>query len=125
MTLRAYLITMILTTIVSWILWFMVLTIVDPLVTTWVGFFLFYFSLFLSLLGTAAILGFFLRFVIIKQVLAFRLVKDAFRQSFLFAVLLVVSLVLLSLDLFTWLNLLILVMGLSILEYLLLSYEKK
>lgn len=124
MTLKGYSVIMVFTTIISWILWTMIITVVDPEVTNWIGFVLFYFSLFLSLLGTSALVGFFIR-IMMKQELVFRLVKDAFRQSFLFSSLILVSLFLLSKDLFSWLNVVFLVLGLSVLEFVLLSYEQK
>jgi len=115
---------MILATIISWGLWAMIVALVDPEVTSWIGFSLFYFSLFLSLLGTSALLGFFVR-ILIKQELVFRLLKDAFRQSFLFSFLILASLLLLSRNLFSWLNVSFLIISLSILEFFLLSYEQK
>jgi len=84
---------------------------------------LFYFSLFLAVVGTAALIGFVVRFVALKQKLAFYLVKEAFRQSFLFSILVVVSLILLSKGFFTWMNLFFLVVALSLLEFFMLSYK--
>jgi len=124
MTLKSYLVTMSVLTFICWGAWIYLLLAINPEVTNWIGFVLFYVSLFLSLVGTAAIVGFLIRFVLMRQVLAFRLVKEAFRQSFLFAILIVISLLLLANDLFTWLNLSFLVIGVSILEFFLLSYEK-
>ncbi len=125
MTLAIYSLIMLTTTLISWAVWLVIVNIIDPFTTTWIGLVLFYFSLFLSLLGTFALLGFFVRFIAMKQELVFRLVKDAFRQSFLFAFLLIASLFLLSKDLFSWLNVGFLVIGLSLLEFFLLSYDKK
>lgn len=124
MTLRLYLVVMILTTLVCWIAWLYTVFTVDPDVTNWIGFLLFYVSLFLSIVGTAAITGFLVRFIVLRQRLLFNSVKEAFRQSFLFAILIIISLVLLSRDLFTWMNLSFLVVGLSVLEFFLLEYDK-
>ncbi len=124
MTVRGYSTIMISTTIISWILWIFIVNVVDPFVTNWIGFILFYSSLFLSLLGTSALLGFFVR-IIMKQELIFKIVKDAFRQSFLFSFLIIASLFLLSRDLFSWINVIFLILALSILEFFLLSYEQK
>ncbi len=125
MTLRGYSMIMIFATSVCWIVWGMIISMVDPEMTNWIGFTLFYFSLFLALLGTSALVGFFIRIIAMKQELVFRLVKDSFRQSFLFSFLILASLLLLSKDLFTWLNVTFLVLALSILEFFLLSYEQK
>ncbi len=124
MTLRAYLILMIITTLICWTAFCFVLLTVNPEITNWIGFLLFYLSLFLALVGSAAIIGFLIRFVGLKRELAFNSVKEAFRQSFLFALLIVVALFLLSKDLFTWINLGLLVIGLSVLEFFLISYSK-
>jgi hypothetical protein len=114
---------MTITTVICWSIWISLLFTIDPYVTNWIGFSLFYISLFLALTGTAALIGFVIRFIALKQELAFRIVKEAFRQSFLFAALIVVSLLLLSHDLFSWLNLILLVVGLSVLEFFLISYS--
>lgn len=125
MTLRGYLGTMAATSVVSWLGWIYVLATIDPTSTNWLGFLLFYLSLFLALTGTAAIIGFLVRFIALKHALVFRQVKDAFRQSFLFALLIVASLYLLSQHLFSWLNAAFLVITLSLLEYFLISYRKQ
>ena len=124
MTLRAYLLIMSIMTAVCWLAWIFVISTVNPEITNWIGFTLFYISLFLAVIGTTAIFGFLIRFVALRRELAFRSVKEAFRQSFLFALLVSVSLILLSYDLFTWLNLFLLIICLSILEFFLLSYSK-
>jgi hypothetical protein len=111
-------------TCVCWTAFLYVLWTVDPFSTNWIGFTLFYTSLFLTIIGSSALVGFIVRFILMKQELAFRAVKEAFRQSFLFALLIVISLVLLSKGVFTWLNILFLVVGLTVLEFFMLSYEK-
>jgi hypothetical protein len=115
---------MALTTLVCWVAWGYILWTVNPEVTNWIGFLLFYISLFSALTGTAALIGFIVRFITLKKELAFRSVKEAFRQSFLFSALITVSLILVAKDLFTWLNLFFLIIGLSILEFFLISYNK-
>ena len=123
MTLRAYLVIMIFTTIVCWAAFGFIIISVNPEATNWIGFFLFYISLFLSLVGLVAIAGFLIRFVGLKYELAFRAVKDAFRQSFLFSAAVMIVLFLLSKNLFSWLNLILLIVGLSVLEFFLISYR--
>ncbi|MEK7098206.1 MAG: hypothetical protein AAB906_05150 [Patescibacteria group bacterium] len=112
---------MIFATIICLTVFFFVVWTVNPQTSNIAGFLLFYISLFLSLVGAAAIAGFLVRFVGLKRDLIFRSVKEAFRQSFLFAFLIVASLVLLSHDLFSMLNLILLIMGISVLEYFLIS----
>ena len=121
---KKYLITMVALTLICWAIFGYVVFTIDPYQTNIVGFSMFYSTLFIALVGTAAIVGFLVRFVGLKRALAFKSVKEAFRQSFLFSLLVVIGLYLLSKDLFTWLNLFYLIGGLSILEFFLLGYEK-
>jgi len=125
MTLKKYLITMTLATMVCWGIFLTIISAIDPSLTNWIGFSFSYLSLFLSLWGTSAVLGFFVRFVILHQNLAFRAVGDAFRQSFFFSTLIVLSLVLISHNLLTWLNLALLILILSFIELFLLGTVSK
>ena len=124
MTLRSYLIIMIITTLLCWTAWFYILWMVNPEATNWAGFLLFYLSLFLALVGIIAIIAFLIRFIGLKHELAFRSVKNAFRQSFLFSSFIIMILFLLSQELFSWLNVIFLVIGLSVLEFFIISYSK-
>ncbi|MDP2755454.1 MAG: hypothetical protein Q8P40_13835 [Nitrospirota bacterium] len=111
-------------TFCCWIAFSFVLWTVNPEVTNTTGFLLFYLSLFLAASGSAAIIGFVVRFIGLKHELIFNSVKQAFRQSFLFSFLIIAALFLLSKGLFSWGNLFLLVLGLSILEYFLTSRSK-
>ncbi|MEI7497795.1 MAG: hypothetical protein WCK11_00745 [Candidatus Falkowbacteria bacterium] len=124
MTLRTYLITMFLATIICWAGWGYVVVAIDPIQSGLYGLGLFYLALFLAVSGTGAIFGFFVRFIALKQALVFHSVSDAFRQSFFFGFLVVAVLFLLSRQLFSWINIAFLVVGLSLLEYFLVSYRK-
>lgn len=124
MTLKSYLILMFCATAICWGAFVLVIKTTDPFLTNWLGFVLFYAALFLSLVGTFSIVGFLLRFAVLRQALAFRLVADAFRQSFLLALLIVVSLILVSFELFSWMNFFLLISGTAALEYFLLSYGR-
>lgn len=124
MSLRFYLTLMILATILCWTGFSFVIWTVNPEITNWLGFFLFYLSLFLSLVGTGAIIGFIIRFVSLKHELLKQSVKTAFRQSFLFSFFIIAVLFLLARNLFSWLNVILLIIGLSVFEFFLLSYTK-
>ncbi len=124
MTLRSYLIIMSITTAVCWVILVLILNMTDPFHTNWIGFVLFYGSLFLAIMGTAAIVGFLVRFVLLKHELVFRSVKAAFRQSFLIGLLMISVLILISQDLFSWVNLFLLIFGLTLLEYFLVTYDR-
>ncbi|PLX21600.1 hypothetical protein C0584_02195 [Candidatus Parcubacteria bacterium] len=110
--------------IISWGALILVIYSVNPESTNWIGISLFYGSLFLAILGSSSLLGFIIRFIALKQRLVFRLVGDAFRQSFFFSFFIVAILFFLSKDLFTWLNLAFLISALSILEFFLISVRK-
>jgi len=112
-------------TAVAWLLWLYVIWSVNPLETNFIGFGLFYATLFLAVLALATLLGFFARFVLLKKSLVFQAVAEAFRQSFLFGILIVTSLVLIDYKLFSWLNILSLALFLSFLEFLTLSLREK
>ena len=124
MPLRLYLLIMSAMTAFCWLVFGYVVWTINPLATSAAGFWLFYLSLFLAVSGAAALIGFLIRFVFLRHELAVDKVKIAFRQSFLFSGFIVASLFLLARDLLTALNLLILIVGLSMLEFFLLSYGR-
>lgn len=124
MSLRLYLFIMSAMTILCLTAFGAVVFTVDPETTNSTGLVLFYLSLFLSIIGATAIIGFVIRFIIFRHELIINTVKIAFRQSFFFAAFSVAVLILLSRNLLSWLNLSILIIGLSALEFFLLSYGK-
>jgi len=124
MTLRWYLIIMTVATIFCWSAFIYVIMTINPEITNWLGFALFYLALFMAAVGSISIIGFLIRFIGLKHELVSQSVIAAFRQSILFAVFIVTVLFLLSRNLFSWLNLIFLIIGLSILEFFLLSYGR-
>ncbi|HNW55837.1 MAG TPA: hypothetical protein PKN62_02040 [bacterium] len=121
MKLKHYLISTSIAAIIAWLLWLFILFRVDPFATNWFGRGLFYLTLFTAIFSTMALLGFVGRFSLIRQKLAGHAVVTAFRQSGLLAIGLVITLWLLSKQLFSWFNVLILAIGLAMLEFFLLS----
>ncbi|MFA6551637.1 MAG: hypothetical protein WCV41_03875 [Patescibacteria group bacterium] len=124
MTLKTYLTIMLLATAICWSAWTVVLQSINPETTNFIGFSLFYASLFLAIVGTSAIVGFLIRFILLRKELVFRQVAVAFRQSFLFAAVVIASLILQSFQLLTWYNALFLVMAVTVLEFFLISYKR-
>jgi hypothetical protein len=124
MTLKIYLIIMLLATAICWSAWAVVIQSINPETTNFIGFLLFYASLFLSIVGTSAVVGFLIRFILLRKALVFRQVAVAFRQSFLFAAVIIASLVLQSFQLLTWYNALFLVVAVTVLEFFLISYKR-
>lgn len=121
MSLRSYLILMIFGTMVCTAVFGVALTVINPQTTNWLGFALFYASLFLVVAGLVSILGFVVRFVILRKHLADRAVIISFRQAFLVAFLVIATLILLAHRLFSYLNVFLLIIGFSALEFFLLS----
>lgn len=117
MTLKNYLLVMGILTALCWGVFVFIINLVDPEKTNWLGFLLFYASLFLSVFGTAALLGFVVRFKVLKHELAFRVVRLAFKQSLIFACFIICLFLLLAQNLFNWLNLILLVVIFAIWEY--------
>lgn len=124
MTLKKYLAVMAIATAICWTVFLFVASVINPEMTNWIGFFLFYISLFMALSGTAALGGFLIRFVALKKELAFHAVRIAFRQSSLFSLFIISLLILLSQDLFNWLNLIMLVVVFIIAETVMISSSK-
>jgi len=124
MTLKNYLIIMGVITSLAWGLFLLLINTINPFTTNTLGFILFYSILFLSLSGSIAIIGFFIRFKLLKEDLIFNSVKTAFRQSFIFSLLITVVLYLLSQKLFSWFNLFLLIIILSLAEFLMLDRRR-
>lgn len=121
MRLRHYLASTSIAAAIAWLLWLFILFRVDPFATNWFGRSLFYLTLFTAIFSTMALLGFVGRFSLVRQKLARHAVVAAFRQSGLLASGVVITLWLLSRQLFSWFNVLILAVGLAMLEFFLLS----
>jgi hypothetical protein len=111
-------------TIVCWGIFAFIIGLVNPEATNWLGFILFYSSLAASLIGSFAIIGFIVRFLFLKDEIIFNLVKISFRQSFLISLFIISLLILKSVDLFNWLNLILLAVIFTIIELVITSSEK-
>ncbi len=124
MTLKKYLMVIAIATAICWTVFLFIASVVNPELTSWLGFFLFYLALFMAISGTASLIGFLVRFVALRHELVFYAVKVAYRQSFMFAFFIIITLILLSQNLFTWLNLLMLVAVFVILEMVMIHLQK-
>jgi hypothetical protein len=115
---------MLLATAICWSAFAVVINSVDPATTNWIGFLLFYGSLFMSLVGTSALIGFLIRFIVLKRELVFRQVVIAFRQAFSFSALIIALLFFQAQGMLTWYNMIFLVIALTVLEFFLISYKR-
>jgi hypothetical protein len=125
MTLRQYLVWLILGTLVAWGALIIVLNYLNPETAGQIGLLFFYLALFLSLAGTLTLLGFAWRYWRHKQDVLFRHVLISFRQGVLLALAAVITLWLKVHDLLTWWNLGLLIIGLTLLEFFWLSVRRQ
>jgi len=124
MNVRQFIVLMAAVTVFSWGGWLAVIFFVNPEAASTIGFFLFYLSLFFAITGTLALIGFFIRFIFSKQFLTFEKVQIAFRQALFFGIIFVGYLYLQANHMLTWLNALLLVFLLTVLEFLIISLKK-
>jgi len=121
MSLTRYFIIMVVATALAWTSWGVVITQINPEVAGLDGFALFYTTLFLSLIGTFALIGLAIRMHTQPHHLPYYLVLLSFRQGIFFALLSIGALILQSKDILYWWNILILVVLLTTLEYFALT----
>jgi len=125
MSLRGYIVLMLLATIACYLAFGAVLYFFDPTAGGIFTLLFFYASLFLALIGTFSLLGLLFRIFFTKDNLIFKKVTTSFRQAIWFALLIVSSLYLRSVNLFVWRNLLFLVAAFALLELFFMSYKSK
>lgn len=111
------------TALAGWSLWW-VLHAIDPTRAGAFGYFLFYATLFLTLVGVFAIVGLMLRNLFRRDELVFRHVVTAFRQAIFYSALVVGMLWLRTQGLLTWWNAGFLIGALTLLEFFALSLRR-
>ena len=125
MSLRAYLALMGFGTLIAAATFFLILFRVDPANAGFLGFCLFYLSMFLAVAGALSILGFVIRVFSHRGEMLSRLVALSFRQAVLLAALAVGALALHAHGLLSWWNSILLVAAVTIVEFLFIPLEKK
>jgi hypothetical protein len=111
-------------TAVAWAAFVVVLNYLSPETAGTLGFVFFYLSLFLSITGTLTLLGFAWRHFRHRDEVLFRHVSISFRQGVLLSSMAVGALFLQANKLLTWWNLGLLIVGLTLLEFFLLSARR-
>jgi len=111
-------------TLVCWLAWFFVINTVDPLKAGWFGFFIFYFSLFLSLMGTLTLVILMGRRKWRPQDLPWTQIVVSLRQSIWLASASVIGLYFLSKNMLRWWNGLLLVLVILTVEAILQTKGK-
>ena len=124
MSLKRYLLSISVSTLLAWLSWVTVLFYIDP-ASGWLAHALFQGALFLAILGTFALLGFYIRAKVYPQVALFRHVGIAFRQGAWLALFVIGNLVLMGANLFSWWSGLLFMLFLLMLEIFFLSKSKR
>ena len=124
MTTKQFVILMLIVTVVCGGAFLTVLFFINPETTGPTGFFLFYLSLFFGLTGLLSLLGFYSRYLFTRKFQEFEQAQISFRQAIFFGIIIASSLLLQSQQLLTWVNAVILVFLLTIIEFLIVSLRK-
>ncbi len=125
MSLRQYILLMLIGTLLCWVAFGLVVSNLDPNNATWLVFGFFYLTLFLALVGTFALLGTGFRLYILRHEIVVRQVMIAFRQAFSFAFIIVMALFLQSQHVLYWWSLLLLVAALTFVELAILLRRRR
>lgn len=123
MNLKQYLLLAVVGTALCWLAWAIVLFQINPFVSGMIGLGSFYLSLFLALLGTFSIAGFFLRRLFARQVMVLQQANVSIRQGLWLAIVVVGGLLLRGTGLYTWWSLTFLIAGCTVLEFFFLTRE--
>ncbi|MBI2099615.1 hypothetical protein HYT45_04410 [Candidatus Uhrbacteria bacterium] len=126
MTLRQYILSMILGTIFAFTGWAIIIISFDPVSANFAGFGLFYLAAFTASTGALAVLGLLVRvYIMRRKTFIPKQVAVAFRQAVLLGSLLLGALILQSKDILNWFNSVLLVSSLTILEFFIISLRRK
>ncbi len=123
MNLKNFLLYMLFATVLSWIGFLVVVFLVNPYEIGILSLIVFYLVLALAIIGTFTILGFLWRRLFSKEELAFYHVIVSFRQALWLALVLNINLYLQSLGLFSWLNAILIILVLALIEFFCLNYQ--
>lgn len=118
---RQYLLTIGLTSLISWIAWGIVLSRLDPYENTAMALSLFTISLFFALIGSFTLAGFWLRHSIGKNQVHYHHLTVSLRQGMLLSLCTLTCIGLLTLNLLRWWNGIIVLAIVVLLEWFLTS----
>ena len=121
MTLTTYLWGMIISTILCFISWMLIVIYIDPIAENSAGLVLFYLSLFFFLTSFFTLAGFYLRRKISRNKIEFAQTGEAFRQGVFFSLIFVGMLILQSFRMLTLWNAGLFIVGIGLLEFYFVS----
>lgn len=102
MTHRYYLAGILLTALLGWVSWVLVISNLSPFISGYLALSLFYSSLFIALSGTFGILNYYLRQMMIKKGDRFHHINASLRQGSLLSIMLCLGLVFQRQKVLTW-----------------------
>lgn len=115
MTIKQYLIIMIIGAILCWVAWGFVILNIDPFQDTGVGLGFFYVSLFFAFLGAVSLINFLIRYYFSKSDLPlFRFVQRSFRDALFISAILIALLFLQGKGYLQWWNLVVGLLAVSL-----------
>lgn len=103
----------------------MVVFFINPATTAGIGFALFYLSLGFALIGTLALIGYVFRWLFTRRYSKNEEVVISFRQAIFFALVVTGALYLQGNRFLTWLNAVILVILVTMVEFLFISFKNE
>lgn len=125
MNLKTYNIFMILATAIAWLGFFIIINNFDPNLGNWVVFVMFYAVLFLAILGTLSLLGYWWRKIFNRRREMSRLlVAESFRQAIIFSAVVIIALWLQASRILTWWNILLLIVSATLLEFIIILFRQ-
>jgi hypothetical protein len=124
MTLGKYLFLMLIGTIFCLCALSLVVFFINPETAGAFGIIIFFLSTFFAIVGGASIIGFLIRYFLNPKQFSHIQVSDSFRQSIWIALLVVISMYLMSQGIARWWNLLLLILILASLEMFCVSMKK-
>ncbi|MBD3244944.1 MAG: hypothetical protein GF335_03045 [Candidatus Moranbacteria bacterium] len=102
MTLKSYLKILIIASVLSAVVWIMIIYYIDPEKTGFIGFFLFYATMFFWLTGLFTFIGFRLRRYFLNNEVLYSLIVLSFRQAIWISLIIVGLLFMKSMGLLYW-----------------------
>lgn len=124
MNYKLFLLLILVGTVIAWVMWGAVIFNFDPFETGFLGFSVFYLTLFLGLSGLIFLFSIFIKAKLIKKQTPYQRLNVSLRHSIFFAVLFVFWAFLKSQGLLRWWNLLLLILILTTLEFFFISQKK-
>jgi len=125
MTFKQFILTMLAATAVVWLAWIFILFNIDPTNSGWSGFWFFYITFGMALVGSLSVLGTIIRRRFKPTDLVSRQVLVSFRQSLWLTFIIVVSLVLLSQGVFRLWIITLVILVFAFLELAFLSARRQ